>query len=188
MIFSTSYQPDVCDFITTFVRVVNPGSVIEIGAQQGRSAVAITKGMTEGSTFDTFDLFEDSYRGPPYLPTHASKVLVKRNLCYADVRCQWGVWQGDHKLALEKVTTPIDFLHLDICNHKENVEPILRDFHKLVMKAMVLEGGIYNRWQKEYNYKPWHLLLKEKWLEDWSHITLSFNNHNAITIMVKKDL
>ena len=70
-VFTTSYmQYGVNHLITSFVEAVAPKLVVEIGAQQGHSAVLICRGMTVDANFATFDLFSETYSQPPFAQTH----------------------------------------------------------------------------------------------------------------------
>ena len=186
---TTSYRSKAAqDLITNLVRVVDPQRAVEIGTQQGHSALLICKGMSKNSTFSTYDLFEDSYQGPPYLQTHANKEIACQYLSEENPNCFWSVFVGDHKTALEHLgaENPIDLLHVDICNHKENLRPILFDMHKKVTNMILLEGGHYNHWHKKYGYKPYTTMLYESWLDEWNHATLQINETDALTIMTRR--
>jgi catechol 2,3-dioxygenase-like lactoylglutathione lyase family enzyme len=186
-IFSSSYKsPEVDSFITSFVATISPNKVVEIGAQQGKSTVLIAKGLDKTAEIYTYDLFEKSYDSPPYLDTHADKEIVISNLKTAKVKCGFSVNKARGEEAL-KQHDKIDLLHIDICNHYDNLKPLLELAVDKVSKAILLEGGIENSWQKKYGFKPYDSLLQEDWIASkWSYITIPFNEHNAITILTKR--
>ena len=76
---------------------------------------------------------------------------------------------------------PINLLHIDICNHAGNLFPILFQVRQYVKNTILLEGGVFNNWQKKCEFEPY----KEKLVADYPDfewVTLPFNDHNAITI------
>jgi len=188
MIFTTSYMDEsISTLITSFVRALNPQVVIEIGTQQGYSASLIVKGMTIGSKFITYDLFQDKYENPPYSNTHSNKDIAIENIKSFNPVCQWDVCNGSYTDALKLFPEGIDLLHIDICNHYDNLLPILDLFKDLIYKGMILEGGIENHWQKQYGYKCWNLIMSESWFVNrFQYITIPFKKSNSITLVVKK--
>jgi len=104
---TTSYRSLAAqELITGLVRTVNPQRAIEIGTQQGNSALLICKGMKNGTSFSTYDLFQERYGKPPYLETHARKDIAEELLRKAPyINCAWNVFMGNHKLALEHLET-----------------------------------------------------------------------------------
>lgn len=181
-IFTTSYNDQACELITSLVQVLAPTEVIEIGSQQGRSSVAIAKGLVIGANFATADLFEPNYSSPPYLSTHADQQKVLENLDAAGLVCNYQVLRTNGLALAEKIGA-VDLLHVDICNHRDNLLPILRAWGPKVKKMILLEGGIYNNWQRKYGFEPYRDSLNE--FNDWSHVTITINEHNAITIMTR---
>lgn len=192
MIFSSSYSlPEAQGLITAFVRAINPKKAVEIGTQQGMSSILIGGAMQYGSQLITYDLFEDKYQGPPHLPTHANKEIAEQNIKKAGVADRVTVKMGSHREAFDNEIdiygvgyTCIDLLHVDICNHYDNLKPILELLENFTSKAIILEGGIYNLWQMKHGYKPWAPLLHEV-LDRWQHITVPFNEHNAVTLLTR---
>jgi catechol 2,3-dioxygenase-like lactoylglutathione lyase family enzyme len=187
-IFSSSYMlKEVDEFITSLVKIANPEVVVEIGAQQGKSTVLMAKALPASATIHTYDLFEKEYEAPPYLDTHANQQTVIDNLTKAKVKCSFNVNKGRGEEALAN-HNDIDLLHIDICNHYDNLKPLLEIALTKVRKTIILEGGISNNWQKKYGFKPYGPMLDEDWVsKSWSHITIPFNQHNAITIMMKRE-
>lgn len=190
-IFTSSYHtPAAQELITSFVRVVDPTSAIEIGTQQGMSAILIGKGMTRG-TLHTYDLYEPQYRGAPYLDTHAEIATSVHNIHKAGLSDRIQVHKGSYEeVLLEQIDihgvgySMIDLLHIDICNHYDNLKPMLDRLSQFVSKAIILEGGIYNNWQKKHDYKNFRPLLEE--MTEWDFVTIPFNEHNSVTLMTRK--
>lgn len=188
-IFSTSYKTDESiNFLTSFVSLVKPTTVVEIGCQQGRSTIALAKGLSSEAKMFTFDLFEKKYSSPPYGETFANEEIVKHNLIDAQLDQIVSVFQGDHLKALEIIPSTIDMLHVDICNHYDNLRPVLYDILSRIeiKKAILLEGGIFNQWQQKCGFKSYSSLLREQFIAlRWNYITIPFAScsvHNAITI------
>jgi len=191
VVFTSSYKtPEIQQFITSFAHVIDPTSAIEIGTQQGMSAILIGKGMKRG-TLHTYDLYESQYRGPPYLDTYADRAIVKDNILNAGLSGRVRVHEGSYKEAiLEQIDihgvgySMIDLLHIDICNHYDNLKPMLERLSQFVSKAIILEGGIRNNWHQKYGYKSYTPLLDR--LTEWNYITIPFSDHNAITLMTRR--
>tara|TARA_Y100000310_G_scaffold241139_1_gene245048 strand:- start:4997 stop:5551 length:555 start_codon:yes stop_codon:yes gene_type:complete len=178
MVFSSSYNSDQREFITGLTRVLNPSYVLEFGTQQGSSAIALGKGMSAGSTLVTYDLFEPQYDKPPYGDTHSNWELAFNNIAAADLLCDVKVKKGSAGDWFDQDKRGIDLLHIDICNHYDNVSQILTPLHGWINGVILLEGGIENRWQKEHGFSSYLPLLPP-----WKYITIPFNDHNAITIV-----
>lgn len=187
-IFSSSYKtPEVDELITSIVRVASPKKVVEIGAQQGKSTVLIAKGLESDAVIHTYDLFEKEYRSPPYLDTHANQQTVLDNLKAAGVCCSYTVNKGSGEDAL-LTHNDIDLLHIDICNHYHNVRPLLLLAVDKVKSTILLEGGIANNWQKKHDFRPYGPMLEEDWVKHaWTYATIPFNEHNAVTIMTRRN-
>lgn len=188
--FTTSYKTEEQrDFITSFVRLINPKTVVEIGTQQGCSAITIGRGLQPESRLVTFDLFEPKYDKPPYSNTHACKQTAIMNIAAADLDCYWQVIQGSHHDVISHVPGLwIDLLHIDICNHYDNIEPILGHLAPFTKEALIIEGGIYNHWQKKHGYRPWHPVLDEAWFRtDWRAVVVPLSDEgNAVTLATRK--
>lgn len=184
-IFTTSYDDLACGLITALVQNVRPKTVIEIGCQQGRSTVALAAGMQAGSKLISVDLFEEKYDAPPYLETHASLEKALENLRASNPACEFEVRKQDGVLLADEIEGNVDVLHVDVCNHERNLYPILQSWHEKVSKLIILEGGIYNKWQQRYGFASYRAMLREKWLAAWDAVTIPFNDHNSITVMAK---
>jgi hypothetical protein len=194
-VHSTSYKTEeVQDFITSFVKVVNPQTAIEIGTQQGMSAILIGRGMKEGSNLYCYDLFQPTYPDPPYAETFADIKTTINNIEEANLLCNIHVKQGSHEDAFNNEIdihgvgyAGADLLHVDICNHMDNIRPILNKLSDFIGKAIILEGGIFNNWQKKYGFASFEPLLRQPWIaEKWSYIVVPFNEHNSVTFMTRR--
>ena len=192
MTFSSSYEtPGMAELITMLVKQVSPVNVLEIGTQQGGSAQIIVEAMTLGGAFTTCDLFEPKYRSPPYGDTHCSKEKAEENLMsYKDTVYIRVLPYGYPDLLDQLSSRDVDLLHIDICNHYDNLQPILYDIvanntiH--VRKMILLVGGIHNKWQQQCGFNSYAPMLKKSWLHAWEHATIAFNDHNAITVLWRK--
>ena len=184
--FSTSYtSSELGDFITSFVRLINPKKVVEIGCQQGMSSILIGRGLGSSSQIHTYDLFSEVYSNPPYKETHADQMIAWRNIQKANLDCRVDVYKGTGFDAFKK-HSEIDLLHIDICNHYDNLKPLLEIGLSKVKKAIILEGGIFNQWQKKHGFTPYYKIFEEELFSNWTYITIPENDHNAITILTRK--
>lgn len=185
-VFTTSYNnSNICNLITSFVKSLNPKTVVEIGTQHGFSSILIGKALDQDAHLVTFDLFKEHYDNPPYAETHANLMIASTNIANANLQCKWNVRQGNYQDALAEFET-VDLLHVDICNHYDNLYPILHDFKDIVTKGIILEGGLPNHWQLKYKYKCWNDVMFEDWfMIRFNHITIPYNEHNSITLITK---
>lgn len=187
-IFTTSYDCKAAeDLISSFVACINPVQALEIGTQQGKSAVLIAKAMKRDTYFTSCDLFQSHYDTPPYKETHADQRIAGANMMTAEPECKWQILMcnGMQMLQGDKV---YDLLHIDICNHYDNLKDILPLAFRKVTKGIILEGGIYNRWQRKYKFRPYNDLLSMIEIPEyihWRHITIPFNDHNAVTLLTR---
>jgi hypothetical protein len=183
--FTTSYRETwYQDLITSLVRVVDPQVVVEIGTQQGCSACALAKGLRGDAWLATYDLFKEHYPDPPHAATHANFSLATDALYELRPKCNWKVTQGT---ASDVEETRIDLLHIDICNHYDNVKEVLETLIGRVEKMILLEGGVDNSWQKEHGFKSFLSLLEEPWVKrDWTYVVVPFTPDHAITICTRR--
>jgi hypothetical protein len=155
MIFTTSYR-GMDSLLTELVRSVGAKKIIEFGTQQGHSAVMLARG---GGMVKTYDLFEPRYSNPPYKNTHADLFEALANTM------DYGV-EVFAKDVNEVKPIECDILHIDICNHYDNVYPLVSKWYGKA-KMIILEGGVLNKWQKKYGFKPFipkqnHIILRGK--------------------------
>ena len=155
------------ELITNLVKTVQAKTAIELGTQQGHSAILLAKG---GARVRTYDLFEEKYPKPPHKATHANYMKALENTFKYDIHI--GI-----KDVFKVKPVNCDILHIDICNHKHNVNKLVRNWFPKVSKLIILEGGILNKWQKKYGFKPFIPKMK--------HIILKGENGYAITIITK---
>jgi predicted O-methyltransferase YrrM len=88
-VFTTSYSNSHLQTkIIDFVKNTNPKLVIEIGTQQGASAILIGKALAAKSKIITIDSFESEYIEPPYAKTHANFKITISNLEKANLVCE----------------------------------------------------------------------------------------------------
>jgi hypothetical protein len=191
MVFTSSYyERHQRDFITNLVACINPVVALEIGTQQGNSAIAIAKGMKTGVLY-TCDLFEETYRVEPHGPTHANHAAAVQNLREAGLKIPVEVVIGNHNTGMRAAMAhgDIDLVHIDVCNHLTSVAVILGDLlaAKQPTKCVILEGGIYNKWQKSGGFDSYRSFLETPEVSSgWTWSTIPFNSHNAITVMTSR--
>ena len=189
MIFTTSYKDKgLQDIIRGLVGLYQPKIAVDLGTQQGASAILIANAMPDDGHLDTYDLFLDDYCEPPYLPTHADLENTRYNIDALGLRYKINIRIKDAILSHNDFNYA-DLLHIDICNHYDNVKPILQNWCTKVGQMIILEGGRHNHWQHQYEFKPFYPILTEPWIELKYHsIIFSKNENEAVTIMMRNYL
>jgi hypothetical protein len=191
VVFTSSYhEKHQRDFITNLVACIDPVVALEIGTQQGNSAIAIARGMRSGILY-TCDLFEETYRVEPHGPTHANYAVTVQNLMKADLKVPVEVIVGNHSVGMKTAMDrgDIDLVHIDVCNHLTSVAVILGDLlaANQPTKCVLLEGGIHNKWQKTCGFDSYRPFLESQEISSrWTWSTIPFNSHNAITVMTSR--
>lgn len=161
MVVGTSYlDPTLKRAVHNAAWVCNPRATVEFGTQQGSSSLLIAKAMGPGTRFYTYDTFEPNYSEPPYAETRADYDAAIKTLTDAGLRCQWKVLRLRAEDAWE-LHNEVDLLHIDICNHYNNVRPLLLQWVAKVNKLIILEGGVHNQWQKRNDFAPFLPVLNE---------------------------
>jgi hypothetical protein len=186
--FTTSYlENGFKDIMQGLVKLYNPKTIVELGTQQGASAVVIGEAMSKDSKLFTFDLFKEKYDKPPYCETKADFLTACDNVGSIKPKKHIEVFGDDAYSAIGYFQSTIDMLHLDLCNYYDNVKPILAQWKDKVEKLIVLEGGTHNSWQKNYGFKPFFPMLDEPWLANfYDHVVLTNGSDYAMTVMVRK--
>lgn len=163
--------------LTNLVKSVGTRRAIEFGTQQGHSAVLIAKGAT--GTVYTYDTFSEAYNQPPFKPTHANYEKALKTTGNYDI---W-VRKAD---VFKIKPVSVDTLHIDICNHYDNVKPLLEAWQSKIKKMIILEGGVYNKWQKKYGFNPFNTILTEMFMRDWNHVVIRGEGGYAMTVLTRK--
>jgi hypothetical protein len=185
MITTSKYEENGFDkIIEGLVQVYNPKIVVELGTQQGASAIIIGKALKDGKLW-TFDLFDEKYPSPPYSDTKADLGQTLLNIKEANMEDKIVVVPFD-AMQVYKQFPEVDILHIDLCNHYHNVEPLLIQWRYKVNRCMILEGGGYNKWQQEHNFQPFYLLLGHHFVTDNYHVSIIKKNEDyALTILTR---
>lgn len=186
MITTSKYEENGFDLIIEgLIKVYNPKIVVELGTQQGASAIIIAKALKNGHLF-TYDNFDVKYSNPPYAATQADFGETLIHLYTAGVSGKVFVERGDAFEAHKDFDT-VDILHIDLCNHYMNVEPLLIQWRYKVNKCIILEGGGYNKWQREHDFMPFYLLLSKHFVRDSYHVVIIKKDENyALTILTRR--
>lgn len=186
MIFTTSYKTNgMEDLLTALTKIANPKIAVELGVQQGASAIAIGKGLDKGDLY-AYDLFEPTYQEPPFGSTHADAEIALQNIATARLLDKVNICVGD-AFNTHKDFGKVDLLHVDICNHYDNILKILKKWYRKVNKFILLEGGVYNHWQKKCHFKPYNTVLKMPFIKDnYEVFTLRGGDDYALTILERK--
>lgn len=186
-LLSTSYRG--ADFFSVFRSLTNfyeAESAIEIGVQQGGSAIAIGQGMKKGTLY-LYDKFADAYDYFPHGPTHADMVKLEENMTNANLLCDIKIEKSD-AYDVYKLHDSIDIIHLDIGNTYPILQKLLPPWLEKTKYIIFLEGGISNKWQRDYGYENYRPLLEEPLIKDnWDHVTIHRNNHNSLTILTRNN-
>lgn len=170
--FTTSYKSEgLAELLTALVRSVGAKKVIEFGTQQGHSSILLAKG--EASVI-TYDSFEENYSNYPQKETHSNLAKALKNTSKYNIKvCVKDVFN------IKPVTC--DVLHVDICNHQNNVAPLLENWKDKVKKMIILEGGVLNKWQKKYGFDPYCPYV----VDEWDSIVIKGKGGYAMTILTR---
>lgn len=193
---STSYTKDQLTLLAALVRAKKPSLVVELGTQQGESAEYLYHGMNsvQNAEFHTYDLFEDNYRDPPYSPTKSSykkaldKLYTVRECREAlnNVKTSFKI-EKEHALAalVKYPDKSIDVLHVDICNHRENIKQLIRAIFWKTKSMAIFEGGSRepNHWQKECGFRSFRLILEVFKPAGWDLCYIPFDDNHGITVV-----
>ena len=186
-VFTTSYISEgLTCLLTCLTMSVNPDISVELGTQQGSSAIMIAKGLRPGQKLITIDLFEEKYRLPPHGNTHAKMEIAIKNIHDAGLDSFVEVREGD---ALEsyKNFDNVDLLHIDLCNHADNVYNILVKWVDKVRKMILIEGGNYNYWQKKIGFESFNKVLLMSFVKDnFNYCTIVGKHDHSLTILTRK--
>lgn len=193
---STSYSPRQLALIKAIVREMHPRPqlAVELGVQTGDSMLAIGHAMTSGHLIG-IDSFSTKYSLPPHGETHASIEEARSTVAaldgYDSNKTTWEILQGDAADPIwddEFKPKQIDFLHIDICNCKENLTPILGSWLDRVSDSglVILEGGRYNRWQQEHGFSTYEYMLWR--YVDWDFFYMPFDDNHGITLMRRSNV
>lgn len=186
MITTSKYEENgFADIISGLVKVYNPKVVIELGTQQGASAVIIGKALKDGLVY-TYDLFGSNYKQSPYLETHADLAATQDNIAKNNLTDKIIVLPLDATEVAER-WDKVDMLHIDLCNHYDNVRPLLHQWYKKVKQLIILEGGGFNKWQKANAFIPFSFALHDRCIYDYyNYVTIIKNEDYALTILIRR--
>lgn len=186
-IFSTSYHGSgFKELFTALVKLYNPETIVDLGTQQGRSAIWMAKAMKNGHLY-TYDTFQKRYSYPPHGKTWSSFSSTKINIANAKLTDKITI-RRKNALQAYKDFDKVDILHSDFGNFYDTVLTILKQWHNKVNKLIILEGGIYNKWQRESNFKPFAKVLDMKFVaKDYDHVVINKDDHYSVTLLVRKE-
>lgn len=188
MITTTKYEEHgFADIISGLVKIYSPKVVVELGTQQGASAILIAKAMKDGHVY-TFDSFSSTYEKPPYAETHASIEETIENIKNENLSDKISVMQMDaFKVAREFKS--VDMLHIDLCNYYHNIKRLLPQWLKKVHKIIVMEGGGVNKWQRENGFLPFYPLLNAPEITNfYNKLILKKDADYALTVLIRKGI
>lgn len=162
---TTSYKSKgMEELITALAKSVGARKIVELGTQQGHSAILLAK---SGASVTTYDLFEEIYSEPPFKETHADYEKAIKNTIKYNISIR-------RKNAVNVKPVKCDVLHIDICNHAGNVSDLVDKWYGKA-KLILLEGGVLNKWQKKYKFKPY--------IPRYNHTIIKGENGYALTII-----
>lgn len=185
-IVSTSYCSS--DFESIFRAVVcfyEPRIVAEIGSQQGGSAIALGRDMPSDSDLYLYDKFETVYDLYPHGPTRVNKELLLQNLERAQVPPRIHIEKEDVRNVAARHPEGVDILHVDIGNTFQTVSEYLAPWLSLTRRAILLEGGVHNRWQRENGHQPYLPFLDTVCQPPsrWRYVVFCKDDHYALTLL-----
>lgn len=187
MITTSRYEENgFADIIRGLVKIYDPKIVVELGTQQGASAIIIGQALNHGQLW-TYDLFLDKYIAPPHLPTHASIDIAKYSVAGQGLSQKVHVCFGE-ALSVYKEYDKVDMLHIDICNWYNPIHTLLLQWKDKVNKSIILEGGGYTYWQRKHKFRPYTSLLSKRYITDLYQVTtIKKNEDYALTILIRKE-
>jgi hypothetical protein len=175
------------EIITGLVRVYQPRTIIDLGTQQGVSAILLARYLKSPGLVYTYDLFQTHYNEPPYAKTHACFDTAVQNIKEKGMDDRIVVVKEDAYDA-QIHHHDVDLLHVDLCNHYGNVHKVLKRWYKKVNKIILLEGGGHNDWQKKYGFQPFYGILEEPWIiSRYNSIVFKKDDHRALTVMIRRE-
>lgn len=186
MIFSTSYKGrGFRELISGLVKIYEPKTIVELGTQQGSSAILMAKAMEKGHLY-AYDLFQERYSKPPYNLTKSNLIKTKKNIAANKLTNKITIRRKDALLAYRDFKK-IDMLHMDIGNYYETVYSVLSKWHNKVNKLIILEGGVFNRWQRKCGFRPFNKVLETPFIKNnYDKVVIQKDDHYAITILIRK--
>lgn len=197
--FSTSYTKEGHQLLYSLILYKRPNVVLELGTQQGGSALTIGRALRDLNRADkglrrlyTYDLFQPQYALPPYGPTHSNKEdatanIKKHHLSKVVQIKQGSIFEAKTNGHLEQA----DIIHIDICNCYENIRDLFLNSQVkkediVNSKALIIfEGGVNNHWQKEIGTSSFTYLLRNGAIDPMFKrecLILSYDNNRAITL------
>jgi len=187
MITTSKYEENGFDLILSgLIKVYNPRDIVELGTQQGASAIILAQALSDEGHVFTHDLFLSNYDKPPYSDTHADLYAALDNISAAGLSNKITVIECEASLVADE-WDEVDILHIDLCNHYDNVRPLLHQWYKKVNQLILLEGGGFNKWQKANAFIPFSHALYDLCVQDYYHsIILKKNEDYALTILIRK--
>ena len=188
MITTSKYEENgFADIISGLIKIYEPGVVVELGTQQGASAIIIGKALRHEAKLYTYDFFEDKYSDPPYAETHASKEAAEYYIYSAGISRRVEIRTKD-AMQVHQDFDEVDMLHVDLCNYYDNILVVLSQWRKKVRQAIILEGGGFNRWQRGLGFRPFYPILdKHLVVSLYNVIILKKNEDYALTILMRKN-
>lgn len=187
-VVSTSYCGS--DFFSLFVAAVsfyNPKTIVEIGCQQGGSAVALGAVMRSDAKLWLYDKFDSEYDLYPHGSTQSSLSATEENIRRAGLDGRVYVTKLDAYDVWRQHPTGVDIVHIDIGNTLETVSRILPHWLSLARQAILLEGGVHNRWQRENSYSLYTSHLDSALSStDWRYVVFCRGSHYALTLLTRR--
>jgi hypothetical protein len=149
---SSYAENNLGDEIYNLVMKLKPEKVVEVGALEGYSAVAIGKALKElgGGHLHVYDLFEE------YQYKHSTIDNVQKNINAHELQDYITLYQGSLEDWLDK-KEDFDLLHVDISNDGDTVRTVLGAVENTLTNGAIciFEGGSRERdeidWMVKYN-------------------------------------
>ena len=187
MITTSKYEENgFAEIISGLVKVYDPKLVVELGTQQGASAIIIGKALKQGK-LHTYDSFAETYDLPPHAKTKADPKVALMEIDRVGLTDKIEVF-GEDAFKVYMRYDVVDILHIDLCNHYSTIARLFNQWRYKVTKCIILEGGGYNKWQRELGFKPFTPLLRRHVITNlYDVVIITKNEDYALTILTRRD-
>lgn len=162
---STSYTTQQLDILRHAAADKSNKLIVELGVQQGNTMAVMAAAMPKPCTIYGIDTFESNYTLPPYKATHADWDVAHTTIRNAipNRTYDYTLFKDDAISAAKLyVDSSIDLLHIDLCNHADNISKVLPVWLPKVKPGgmVILEGGTKTQWQEDNNFLPFGPILE----------------------------
>lgn len=164
----------------SLIKIYKPKKIVELGTKAGYSAYYMAKALKENGSgsLDCYDLWE--------LYQYSSCNIEEARENLKEYKEIINLFQMDVSNVDESYDS-IDVLHVDLGNHGESLDKVIKSWLPKVKQFIIIEGGSKERdrvdWMIKYNKKP---------INDWLNENRDLFNFvviepfPSVTIIIKK--